>query len=49
MNAGFWLSAAVLATGAAVAAWLLPDQIRTHQVRRDEPAPDPGQLPELAV
>ncbi len=38
MNSGFWLSAAVLAAGAAVAAWLLPDEIRAHQVRRDVPS-----------
>jgi hypothetical protein len=36
MNAGFWLSAAVLAGGAATAAWLLPASSRADQVRRDE-------------
>jgi EmrB/QacA subfamily drug resistance transporter len=35
MNSGFWLSAAVLATGAVVALWLLPDEVREDQVVRD--------------
>ena len=35
MNSGFWLSAAVLAAGAVVAAWLLPDEVRAHQAVRD--------------
>ncbi len=35
MNSGFWLSAAVLAGGVAVAAWLLPNEARSHQVERD--------------
>ncbi len=36
MNSGFWLSAAILGVGVAVAAWLLPDEVRAHQVIRDE-------------
>lgn len=35
MNSGFWLSAAVLAAGAVVAAWLLPDEVRAHQAVRE--------------
>ena len=34
MNTGFWLSAAILASGVALAAWLLPNQARTEQVTR---------------
>lgn len=35
MSTGFWISAGVLALGAGVAAWLLPDEIRTDQVKRE--------------
>jgi hypothetical protein len=38
MNSGFWVSAAVLASGVAIAAWLLPDRARTVQVERDADA-----------
>lgn len=34
MNTGFWLSSAVLVAGVIVAAWLLPNRARTHQVER---------------
>jgi EmrB/QacA subfamily drug resistance transporter len=52
MNSGFWLSAAVLATGAALAYWLLPAVSRVEQVERGDepdPAPDPARvaLPDL--
>lgn len=39
MNSGFWLSAAVLATGVILAAWLLPNEARTQQVERTAPTP----------
>jgi hypothetical protein len=39
MNSGFWLSAAVLATGAVVALWLLPNEIREDQVERESAGP----------
>ena len=46
MNTGFWLSAAVLATGVVVAAILIPNTARTDQVERSDSetsrAPDPG-------
>ena len=46
MNSGFWLSAAVLASGVVVAAVLIPNKARTDQVERSDPetsqAPDPG-------
>ncbi|MBG7605342.1 MAG: MFS transporter [Actinobacteria bacterium] len=46
MNSGFWLSAAVLATGVVVAAILIPNTARTDQVERSDSetsrAPDPG-------
>jgi hypothetical protein len=35
MSTGFWLSAGVLGIGAVVAAWLLPNEIRTDQVERE--------------
>lgn len=35
MSTGFWLSAGVLGIGAVVAAWLLPNEIRTDQVQRE--------------
>ena len=35
MNSGFWFSAAILASGVGLAAWLLPDKARTDQVVRD--------------
>ncbi|MCP5025018.1 MAG: MFS transporter [Actinomycetia bacterium] len=38
MNSGFWLSAAVLAAGAAAAYWLLPETARQQQVERGEGA-----------
>jgi len=41
MNAGFWLSAVVLAAGAATAVWLLPATSRVDQVQRDEIVPEP--------
>ena len=34
MNSGFWLSAAVLAAGVAVAAVLIPNSVRGDQVLR---------------
>jgi predicted MFS family arabinose efflux permease len=37
MNSGFWLSAAVLATGVVVAAVLIPNKARTDQVERSDP------------
>lgn len=39
MNSGFWLSAAVLAAGVAVAGWLLPDRARADQVERESDQP----------
>ncbi|MGI9645278.1 MAG: MFS transporter, partial [Ilumatobacteraceae bacterium] len=36
MNSGFWVSAAVLATGVVVAAVLLPNKARTTQVERSD-------------
>jgi Na+/melibiose symporter-like transporter len=36
MNSGFWLSAGVLATGVAVAAFMLPNRARVVQVARDD-------------
>ncbi len=36
MNSGFWLSAAVLASGVAVAAFMLPNRTRTTQVERGD-------------
>ena len=40
MNSGFWFSAAILAAAVVIAAWLLPNRARTHQVERsDEAAP----------
>ena len=36
MNSGFWLSAAVLAGGAVIAAAMLPNRARAIQVERDE-------------
>jgi len=44
MNAGFWLSASVLASGVAVAALMLPNKARATQVER---AADPGNNPSL--
>ncbi len=41
MNSGFWLSAAVLAAGAVVAVWLLPERLREEQVIRVDAAPGP--------
>ena len=35
MNSGFWVSAAVLASGVAIAAWLLPNRARAIQVARE--------------
>jgi hypothetical protein len=43
MNSGFWLSAAVLAAGAVVAVWLLPERLREEQVIRVDAAA--GQVP----
>jgi EmrB/QacA subfamily drug resistance transporter len=41
MNSGFWLSAAVMASGVAIAAALLPNHARSTQVARDhEPTPE---------
>jgi DHA2 family multidrug resistance protein-like MFS transporter len=43
MNSGFWFSAAVLASGVGLAAWLLPNKARTDQVLRDtdiDPSPE---------
>jgi MFS transporter, DHA2 family, multidrug resistance protein len=42
MNSGFWLSAAILGSAVAIAAWLLPDQARTQQVERLIPIPVPA-------
>lgn len=36
MNSGFWLSAGVLVTGVAVAAFMLPNRARVVQAARDE-------------
>lgn len=35
-RAGFWLSAAVLAGGVGIAAWLLPNRARSTQVERED-------------
>jgi DHA2 family multidrug resistance protein-like MFS transporter len=35
MNSGFWFSAAILASGVGLAAWLLPNTARTDQVLRE--------------
>ena len=40
MNSGFWLSTAILGSAILVAAWLLPDRIREHQVERDTDGSD---------
>jgi len=40
MNSGFWLSAVVLATAVALAAWLLPDEARSEQVVRESDQED---------
>ncbi len=47
MNAGFWFSAAILASGVGLAAWLLPNTARTDQVVRDSelPASQPERIP----
>jgi DHA2 family multidrug resistance protein-like MFS transporter len=42
MNSGFWFSAAVLATGVGLAAWLLPNQARMEQVERSTDQSDTG-------
>jgi EmrB/QacA subfamily drug resistance transporter len=42
MNSGFWFSAAVLASGVGLAAWLLPNQARTEQVERNTDQSDTG-------
>ena len=36
MNSGFWLSAAIMASGVIVAGWLLPNKARTAQVKRTD-------------
>ena len=41
MNSGFWLSAAVLASGVAVAAALLPNRARVAQVERTNDGAEP--------
>ncbi|MFV2038858.1 MAG: MFS transporter [Acidimicrobiales bacterium] len=41
MNAGFWLSAAVLVGAVVVAAWMLPNKARIYQVERPDGAPGP--------
>ncbi|MDH3708133.1 MAG: MFS transporter, partial [Acidimicrobiia bacterium] len=48
MNSGFWLSAAVLASAVVIAAWLLPNEIREHQVERAVGADDPSDSEETA-
>jgi EmrB/QacA subfamily drug resistance transporter len=46
MNLGFFFSAAVLASGVGLAAWLLPNQARTDQVLREaEVDPTPERVP----
>jgi EmrB/QacA subfamily drug resistance transporter len=46
MNSGFWFSAAILASGVGLAAWLLPNTARTDQVLRDaSPIVSPERVP----